>query len=139
MARPALAWICELSAALICLFAGGGCSSSLGTIVQGPFESSSGALTLWVMNETISRGINVVELCVTKASTEDPVDDLEMEMVPYMPAMGHGSSGPSSSVALGAGCYEFSGIVLNMAGTWELRTLIRGAYEDAAVPRFYLR
>lgn len=128
------------SLALPALFASvPGCGAAEAPFDPGPFRSETGALEVSLSNGPFARGKNVVELCVLEKKSAEFVDGLEMEMIPFMPAMGHGSSGPSPSVALGGGCYEFRGIVLNMPGTWELRTTISGAFEDTATPTLFLR
>jgi hypothetical protein len=103
------------------------------------FESKSGKLVAQLSHTDFHRGENQVQLCFTEHSTGTPVDELELEMVPHMPSMGHGSSGVSAPQELGGGCYDFEGVILSMPGTWELRTSIRGPIEDSVSPTLYLR
>jgi hypothetical protein len=56
-------------------------------------------------------------------------------MVPFMPAMGHGSSTVPTIASLGSGKYGVDDVVLAMPGMWELRTTISGEASDYAVPR----
>jgi hypothetical protein len=109
-----------------------GCAVSTDVVDLGPFPSESGELELDFANTSFRRGDNEVTVCVTERRSGEPALGLELEVVPFMPSMGHGSSGPSPSKALGDGCYEFQGVVFNMPGTWELRTEISGAFEDSA-------
>ncbi len=109
-----------------------GCTLSSDVVDPGPFPSESGELELEFANTSFRRGENKVTVCVTERRSGEPTLELELEVVPFMPSMGHGSSGPSPSRELGSGCYEFEGVVFNMPGTWELRTEISGAFEDSA-------
>jgi hypothetical protein len=60
-----------------------------------------------------------------------PVDGLNLVVVPWMPAMGHGSSIAPTVTPKGGGDYLVTNVVLPMPGTWELR--VSGAGSDTTV------
>jgi hypothetical protein len=105
----------------------------------GPFLSESGHYSVLLESGEVGRGDNAVELCVTKVDEGEMVDGLVMRMNPFMVAMGHGSMSESISQPLGAGCYRFDGVNLNMPGSWELRTDIESDPEDYVAPTLYVR
>jgi len=81
----------------------------------------------------VARGTNDVLLHVAEADSETPSDELVLEMLPFMPAMGHGSGVSPQVTPLGSGDYAFSEVVLNMGGRWQLRTSISGERSDHVV------
>lgn len=84
-----------------------------------------------------SRGQIDVELTI--AGTDGaPRDDLSLSALPWMPAMGHGSSIKPKIVAKGGGRYEVLHVAMFMAGEWELRTQIAGPVEDSATIDFQI-
>ncbi len=95
--------------------------------------SASGAHTVTVFPATtgIVQGIDSIEFVVTDAASGSPVDGLTLGIVPWMPAMGHGSSVVPSVRPMGDGAYVATNVVLFMPGTWELRTSL--ATDDSAV------
>ena len=128
------------SGSFSCLIAGL-CLSACGngTVIEDTVTSSAdGHYLLDLSGDDFHRGENSIELCVIEAETGHPALDLRLELLPFMPAMGHGSSAVSSSVATIDGCYAFDGVVLSMPGTWELRTTIQGKISDFASPKLYL-
>lgn len=127
---PPLAPLLALSSVLAC--GSTGAESGAESMVV----SDSGHYLIEISGTELHRGENQIELCVVEADSGESVNDLDLEMRPFMPAMAHGSSQTTSSTALGNGCYVFDGVVLNMPGTWELRTTIEGS--DFAAPKFYL-
>jgi hypothetical protein len=80
-----------------------------------------------------SRGTNSVELSITRSADGTPVDGLVVEVTPFMPAMGHGTSTPTI-VAEGGGKYLVSEVYLYMPGVWLLRTAVSGPVSDNAAP-----
>lgn len=74
------------------------------------------------------RGSSSIELVATPPST-----GLAITMVPFMPAMGHGSATIPSVVDRGNGVYVADDVVMAMPGTWQLRTSIGGACSDSLV------
>lgn len=97
--------------------------------------SASGALNIEVRTspQPPSRGVNHVELTITSASDGTPRDGLTIDVRPWMPSMGHGSSQPTVTPE-GGGKYLASEVYLYMPGTWELRTTISGVLTDHATP-----
>ena len=101
--------------------------------------SESGALrvVLHASPEAVpARGTNALDLDVVRADSEEPVLGLSLSMVPFMPAMGHGSSVVPRCSEAGDGHYRCDDVVLSMPGLWELRTTIAGTESDAVVFRF---
>jgi hypothetical protein len=120
-------------ALLACSNAGTNEKGSGGTIL-----SESGALSVtWecISSETPARARNRFELYIESTESELPADGLTLSMVPFMPAMGHGSSTVPEIDPMGRGKYEAADVVLAMPGVWELRTTISGAESDYAAPR----
>jgi len=70
------------------------------------------------------RGLNTIEIVVTGAQSAAPVDNLTIDVVPWMPAMGHGASATPLVSAMGTGVYIASDVSLFMPGTWQLRTSV---------------
>lgn len=95
--------------------------------------SDSNALVLDVRTspQPPSRGTNEVQLTVTRASDGTPVDGVSLDVQPWMPAMGHGSSTPTVT-AQGGGVYLVTEVYFYMPGAWELRTSISGPTTDHA-------
>jgi len=96
--------------------------------------SESGSLRLELRTPSgVARGTNEVLLHVSRGDSGAPTDELVLEMLPFMPAMGHGSGVSPLVTPLGSGDYAFSEVVLNMAGRWQLRTAISGERSDHVV------
>jgi YtkA-like protein len=53
------------------------------------------------------------------------VDGLQLEVVPFMPSHGHGTSVEPTITALGQGRYQIDHVLFYMPGHWELRTTFR--------------
>ena len=63
------------------------------------------------------------------------VDGLTATVIPWMPAMNHGSMAQPTLAARPAGHYTGAPLELFMAGTWQLRiTLQKGTQESHVVP-----
>ncbi len=78
------------------------------------------------------RGEGEIEIVATSAASA-PVDGLDVSLVPFMPAMGHGASLSPVVTAQGNGKYLATGVVLSMPGDWQLRTQVGGVCTDALV------
>ncbi|HET9933313.1 MAG TPA: FixH family protein [Polyangiaceae bacterium] len=114
----------------------GGVACSSGAVEPPPtvVASESGALRVELSSpDGIARGLNRFQFEVLEAADESPATELEFRMQPFMPAMGHGSGGEPEVRSIEAGRYEFSSVLLNMAGRWQLRTTISGARSDYVV------
>ncbi|MFZ5895409.1 MAG: FixH family protein [Myxococcota bacterium] len=113
------------------LLLGSACSAADEQPPPRTVQSESGALEAELVPHTaVTRGSNQLSLWVRDASSGTNIGDLELAMVPFMPAMGHGSGVEPSVKPLGNGEYVFSGVVLNMAGRWQLRTTVSGPRSD---------
>lgn len=67
-------------------------------------------------------GIVEMQLTITDAMTGVPQSGLELQVVPWMPAMGHGTSVTPTVVESAPGIYDLDNLVLFMPGTWQVRT-----------------
>jgi hypothetical protein len=83
-------------------------------------------------------GTNTVELTLTRMSDGAPQDGLEVSIVPWMPAMDHGTSTPTVTPK-GHGRYEVSDLYLFMPGTWVLKATFSGPMSDHAEPEFQIQ
>lgn len=71
-----------------------------------------------------------VELIV-RDTTGRTRDDLTLDVVPWMPTMGHGSPEVAQVEARGGGKYVVTNVNLFMPGRWQLRTAVGGALQDS--------
>ncbi len=119
-----------------------GCSSESGgaggeTFPADPYvtlRSDANGLAIEVRtapDQPPSRGAIDVEL-VIKGEGGEGLDDLALEVSPWMPAMGHGTSTKPVVEAKGQGHYLVSKVGLFMAGAWQLKTKLSGPLEDSA-------
>jgi hypothetical protein len=90
-----------------------------------------------------SRGINDVKLEVTDSKSNEFADNLDIAIVPWMPAMGHGASLVPTVSPQGHGVYIAQNVEFSMPAAWQLR--ISFAFEaidgsagvtDSATPTF---
>ncbi|HWV38090.1 MAG TPA: FixH family protein [Vulgatibacter sp.] len=95
--------------------------------------SDSGALRLEIRTspQPPTKGPVDVEVAVVDSESGAPVDDLSIEVSPWMGSMGHGSNTVDAD-ALGEGRYLATGALFSMPGPWELRFAISGAIDDTA-------
>jgi hypothetical protein len=98
-------------------------------------SSEDGSLQLEVRTspQPPPRGTCTLELRV-KDAHGTPQDGLELTVVPWMPAMGHGASVKPTVVAQGSGRYLVTNVSLFMPGRWELRTTLTGPTTSHASP-----
>jgi len=120
-----------------------GCSSGSGA-------SASGSFPISVMSDSRSLhvelsaspppivGNNTVELTVTRVSDNAPQDGLEVSVLPWMPAMDHGTSSPTITPE-GGGKYLVTNLYFFMPGTWILKTSFSGPLSDHAEPEFEIQ
>lgn len=114
-------------------------ASSSSAVTQLPMTlwSASGALQV-VVNGNPSppvQGEDTFELAVTNSEGE-PVTGLTLTVVPWMPAMGHGTSTVPTVSESPPGTYVIGDVNLFMAGVWQLRTAISGPVTDDVTPTF---
>ena len=125
--------------------------SSQGTAAQDPtfpeqpvttLPSTSGnfavAVRTWPAQHP-TLGDSSFELDVRDSQTGDPVPGLDVAVVPFMPAMGHGTSIVPTVTEPSPGVYRLDHVVLFMPGTWQIRTTLNGPMNDAVVPTFDIR
>lgn len=77
------------------------------------------------------RGLTDVQLAIAD-DAGDPMDDLVVTAVPWMPDMGHGTSVKPTVKNAGGGRYEVDDVNMFMPGRWELRTEMTGPIDDSA-------
>jgi YtkA-like len=70
---------------------------------------------------------------IMDAASGKPATGLSLDVVPWMPAMGHGTSTVPSVTDTGDGLYVIDDVVLFMPGQWDLRTTVSGPADDAFV------
>jgi hypothetical protein len=76
------------------------------------------------------RGSCKIELSLTNAA--GPVDGVAVAVVPWMDAMGHGTTLKPTVSATGGGKYVISNVSFYMPGTWSLRFTFAGNVDDRA-------
>ena len=76
------------------------------------------------------RGSFAMEVRVTNGSGA-PRDDLDIDVVPFMGAHGHGTNAAPTVTPLGDGRYRIEGLELSMPGFWQLQFAVRGEGIDA--------
>jgi len=99
-------------------------------------SSTSGQLLVEVRTDPQPpvKGALSAELTITDGAGQ-PVDGLDVAVVPWMTAHGHGTSVSPQVTPQGQGHYLVEDLYLYMSGTWELRTTISGAVDDQVVPQ----
>lgn len=109
------------------------------------FTTNSGVfnVSLWTAPEQPpSRGVNRVKLEVTDAATESPMSGLDIAVVPWMPAMGHGTSVVPTVTDEGGGVYIADNVNFFMPANWQLRMTFSSHADgamgvtDSATPSF---
>jgi YtkA-like len=95
--------------------------------------SAGGALqvAVWTSPQPAIKGVDDVVYRITDAGGM-PVDGLAIQVVPWMPAHGHGTSAMAVVEAKGDGYYLAKPVYLYMSGRWELRTTVDGNAGDDA-------
>ncbi len=81
-------------------------------------------------------GVDAVELTLTDMNGK-PVEGQEIQLVPWMPVMGHGTDVMPVLQKLGGGKYVFTDVNLYMPGEWQLRFSFvdgKGQVVDSAEP-----
>lgn len=98
--------------------------------------SASGALRVEVRSSPTQPpelGNGSWSYTIMDTASEKPATGLSLAVVPWMPAMGHGTSTVPSVSDMGDGVYVIDDVVLFMPGQWALRTSISGAETDNLV------
>lgn len=87
-----------------------------------------------------TRGVNTLQMVVTRANDGAPAAGLALDVVLWMPAMGHGASvKPSVRAEAAPGVFTVTNVNLFMPGLWEIRTTISGSASDHVTPTFDIR
>jgi len=135
----------RLTLALVgALITSSGCSSapageSPGVFPEAPLmsiASASGALHIDVRTSPTQPpeiGNGSWQFTITDEASGKPATGLSLDIVPWMPAMGHGTSTVPSVSDTGGGVYLIDEVVLFMPGQWDLRTAVSGAEDDKLV------
>jgi hypothetical protein len=121
----------------------GGCGSAPTTAMPPlsfpatPFEtvtSSGGHLHVDVRwSPTVPvKGDDAAQL-IFRDDLGNPVDGLSVDVVPWMPAHGHGTSIQPVTVSTAPGVLVATPVYLYMSGEWQLRMTIAGTLDDSAV------
>jgi hypothetical protein len=130
----------RLSAAVAACALATACSSGPATTGDGSqaFATDQGRLQveLVLSPQPIVAGVDSATYTVTDATTHAPVDGLTLAIVPWMPAMGHGTSVVPTVTPAGGGQYTITDLSLFMPGEWQLRTKFSGQVDDSAEPTF---
>ncbi len=66
------------------------------------------------------------------------LDDLTLEITPFMPTMGHGSPGNENPVPVGNGHY-LGTVNLSMAGPWTVAVVVKSGVETLGEVTFELQ
>jgi hypothetical protein len=113
------------------------CSSAppptFGSITSVTSAACDVKLDVYAAPDPLVRGPSSIKLVATDLATSAPKAGLSLVMVPFMPAMGHGSATLPTVVDQGGGVYVADDVVMAMPGTWQLRTTIGGTCSDAIV------
>jgi hypothetical protein len=134
--------MCVAMLAVSAAIALAGCTDQESSDDSGPLvqvaesTSTSGAydVALLAHSPELTRGDYSMQYIVTNMADGTPVDGLTMTIVPWMPAMGHGTPIVPTITPLGAGTYQLDHIDLYMAGLWQLRTTATSASSDQIEP-----
>lgn len=125
------------------LIANGGCGGSPPPIPPVPASfplqavttvaSTSGALQVALRSvpDPPVRGQNVGQLTVTDSNGQ-PVDGVTVEVLPFMPSHGHGTSQAVEVTDQGGGVFIANPLYLFMAGEWQIQMKFQGAIDDTA-------
>ena len=99
--------------------------------------SDLGALTVAVRfsPDPPVAGSDAAQLTITDA-TGNPVSGLDLAVVPWMPAHGHGTSVNPTVTETSPGVFVATPLYLFMPGSWELRMATSGSVDDTARAAF---
>jgi hypothetical protein len=104
--------------------------------------SESGALRVEVRttpDQPPTRGLSTIALDISDAKTDAMQGGLELQVVPWMPAMGHGTSVKPAVEARPDGTYVVSRVNMYMGGQWDLRISTSGTVTDRVTLHFSIR
>jgi hypothetical protein len=148
--RPASFSALVSALSLVVAVCAGGCSSGDAAETGAVSETPAAVVTTDTGGYSISvhsapdampsRGVNTLRLDVTHTADGSPAIGLDLDVTPWMPAHGHGSSvKPTVTPGATPGTYTVSNVNLYMPGLWEIRTTIGGSATDHVAPKFDIR
>jgi hypothetical protein len=127
-------------AVLIAIAAGAiGCGGGEGELPPAVFpgealvaaQTVSGlTVSVWSSPRPPTVGLAVFRFAFTDAAGA-PVDGLAVDVLPWMPAHGHGGSTHPTATATAPGVFLVEPVSFFMSGAWELRTTIGGERNDS--------
>lgn len=121
---------------------------SAGSMGEFPTESllalttESGSLRVEVRtlpDQPPTRGDVTMQLSIRDVQTGVPEVGLGLKVVPWMPAMGHGTSIKPTIFESSPGIYQLDHLILFMPGTWQIRTDFEGSVSEHVVPTLEIR
>jgi len=97
-------------------------------------NSMSGSLHVELRSvpDPMVRGENVGQLALTDGNGQ-PVDGVTVEVLPWMPSHGHGTSQAVEITDQGGGVFIANPLYLFMAGEWQIQMKFQGAVDDTAM------
>jgi len=108
-------------------------------LVSLPSDAGHFVITVRTSPQPPVRGVDAVQLQIAD-DAGSPVDGLSIDMVPWMPAHGHGTSTKPQVEPQGGGVYQTTNVNLYMPGLWELRSTLQFAEgADTVAPAFDVR
>lgn len=128
-----------LLAAMVIAAIGGACGGSEGELPPAVFpgealvaqQTASGlTVSVWSSPRTPAVGLAVFQFAFTDAAGA-PIDGLDVGVLPWMPAHGHGGSTHPTATATAPGVFLIQPVSFFMSGAWELRTTIGGERNDS--------
>ena len=87
-------------------------------------------VSVWASPQPPAVGLAAFRFGFTDAAGS-PIDGLDVDVLPWMPAHGHGGSKRPTSTVTAPGVFLVDPVSFFMSGGWELRTTIGGARNDA--------
>ena len=111
-----------------------------------PSQSQALVVAVRTAPQPPTRGGQSAQYSITEAASGKPASLLSLDVVPWMPSMGHGTSAVPTAEEVSPGTYLISNIYFYMAGHWVLRTTISssasadmgGAQSDYVEPSFQI-
>ena len=91
------------------------------------------SINLSMVGKTLENGVNAFDLVVRDKKGKS-VDEAELAVTPWLPAMGQGVWDKPVVTVRGRGKYHVSNIVTTINGRWELKIAVnKGSLKDRAV------
>jgi hypothetical protein len=91
-------------------------------------------LNVEIITKPVKVGRNAMKLTIYDKESKKPVEKLDLEVVPWMPAHEHAGIGAPIIKEVGNGEYQVENLNFTMLGNWEVYIRIKkGRSEDTAV------